>query len=248
LELNQEADLLSRGKSCFERREYKKAARIFTELLEFNPQNSEAYFCLANIFHQRGELGKAIKALNRVLEIDPSHTDASICLSVLYNDIGQYESGSKIFSEANERVMRTPTSPESGVLDSHINQKFASKHYELAELYMTYNRFDEALFEYNKACGLDPDNLEVRLKVAKVYAKKGFFAKAFEELRKMKSEHPHYLDARVALGILHFGNNDVLEAQDEWRKILTIDPSNADAKMYLNLSQAAASETRLSIS
>jgi tetratricopeptide (TPR) repeat protein len=247
LELNQEADLLNRGRNYFERHEYTKATRIFSELLEINVDSGEAYFYLGNIFHQQGELGKAIKAFNRVLEIDPNHTDASICLSVLYNDIGHYESGKRVFSEANDRIMRTPTSPEAGVLDSHINQKFANKHFELAELYMTYNRFDEALFEYNKACGLDPENLEIRVKVAKVYAKKGFFSKAFDELRKVKNEYPNYLAARVALGILHFGNDDIIEAQEEWRKVLTIDPAHSDAKMYLNLAQSAASETRLTI-
>ena len=67
----------------------------------------------------------------------------------------------------------------SGLLeDKHINKKFASKHYELADLYLSYNRYDEALFEFNKVVGLDPENLEARIKISKVYAKKGFVVTA----------------------------------------------------------------------
>ncbi|EQC52085.1 lipopolysaccharide assembly protein LapB, partial [Bacteriovorax sp. DB6_IX] len=63
----------------------------------------------------------------------------------------------------------------------------------MAELYFTYNRYDEALFEYNKAIKLDPANLEARIKIAKVYAKKGFVNKSLDELMRLKNESPNYL-------------------------------------------------------
>ena len=124
--------------------------------------------------------------------------------------------------------------------------KFANKHFEIAEMYFSYNRYEEALVEYNRAVLLDPTKLEVRIKIAKVYSKKGFTAKAFEELKKLKAEHPSYIPARVALGLLHYGKGNTIEAQSEWQNALSKDPHNEEIQMYLNLSKNAT-ETTLSL-
>jgi tetratricopeptide (TPR) repeat protein len=232
-------DLLNSAKDLFNKRDYQRSQALFSEVLKKDDKNSEAYFHLGNIFHLNGEIGKAIKAFDRVLTIDPCHTDAAISLSVLYNDIGQYQEAKRIFDMANERVKNKAAGSTSRVEDIHINKKFSAKHYELAEMYLSYGRFDEALFEYNKASALDPENLLARVKVAKVYAKKGFTAKAFDELRKLKNEYPNYLPCRIALGVLHYANGNIIDAQNEWKKILAQDPHNSEAAMYLNLSKAA---------
>lgn len=238
-----ETSLLNKGKELFNGGRYKEAQVLLNEVIEGNGKNIEAFFILGNIFHMKGEIGKAIKAFNRVLEIDPCHTDASISLSILYNDIGKYEEGKRIFDQTNERIKSRKS--KDSIEDNHINKKFAEKHYELAEMYMSYNRYDEALYEYNKVSALNPEHLESRIKVAKVYSKKGFTSKAFEELRKLKTENPGFIKARVALGILYYGKGKVLEAQNEWRNVLAKDPYNSEAKMYLNLSNTAT-ETSLS--
>jgi tetratricopeptide (TPR) repeat protein len=235
-----EQNLLKSGTELFNKNSLKKAFMVFEEVLQVNPNSSEAYFYMGNIFHIQGQLGKAIKAFNKVLELNPNHTDASISLSVILNDIGQYEQAQKIFEKANKKVKNET----QGVQDPHINKKFALKHFELAEMYFSYNRYEESLFEYNKAYGLDPENLEIRIKVAKVYSKKGYISKAFEELRKLKSEHPAYIPARVALGLLHYGKGNTLEAQTEWQNALGKDPHNEEIQMYLNLSKSAT-ETNL---
>lgn len=237
-----EKEMIAEGKEYFNKREYKKAHHVFSMVVEKNPKSSTSFFYLANIFNMNGEIGKAIKAFSKVLSIDPNHTDASISLSILYNDIGRYDDAKKIFNTANQRVRGNVT--DRGIEEAHINKKFSFKHYEIAEMYMLYNRFDEALFEYNKCVALDSENLEARIKIGKVYAKKGFKSKAHDELRRLKNEHPSYIPARIALGVFHYGNGNVLEAQSEWKKVISQDPQNSEAAMYLNLS-STATETKI---
>lgn len=231
-------DLLEKAKDCYNKGEYKKAASIFNEIIEVDPNSIDALFFLANIFHINGEIGKAIKAFNKVITLDATHTDAAISLSVLYNDIGHYEDAKKVFNQANERV-KTRAHGNEGIDDQHVNKKFALKHLELADLYMTYNRFDEALFEYNKVASLNTEDLEVRIKIAKVYAKKGFVSKAVDELKGLRTEQPNFVNGRIALGVLQYGNGNILEAQAEWERVLSMEPHNSEAAMYLNLSQTA---------
>jgi tetratricopeptide (TPR) repeat protein len=243
LENLRSSELLKKAKEAYQNNDLKTAVLFLNEIIEAQPEATEAYFLLANVFHLRGELGRAIKGFQRVLELDPHHTDAAISLSVIYNDIGKYEEAKQIFEKANSQVKNTQ---QSGITDPHLNKKFSLKHYELAEMYASYSRIDEALFEYNKAATLDSDNLEIRIKIAKAYTKKGFISKAFDELKKLKNEHPGYLPARIAIGLLYYGNGNVIEAQAEWQNVLSRDPQHAEAQMYLQLSRTA-SETTLKI-
>lgn len=233
-------DLLRKSKDAFQKNDLKTASLFLNEIIEHNPNATEAFFLLANVFHVRGELGKAIKAFQRVLELDPHHTDAAISLSVIYNDIGRYEEAKAIFERANSQVKSTS---QQGLADPHLNRKFSLKHYEIAEMYASYSRMEEALFEYNKAATLDPDNLEIRIKIAKAYTKKGFTSKAFEELKRLKNEHPGYMPVRIALGLLYYGNGNVIEAQAEWQNVLGREPSHPEATMYIGLSKGATETT-----
>ncbi len=236
-------DLLKKAKEAFQKNDLKTASLFLNELIEQNPNATEGFFLLANVFHVRGELGKAIKAFQRVLELDPAHTDASISLSVIFNDIGRYEEAKSIFEKANNQVKSTS---QQGLADPHLNRKFSLKHYEIAEMYASYGRMDESLFEYNKAASLDPDNLEIRIKIAKAYTKKGFTSKAFEELKRLKNEHPGYMPVRIALGLLYYGNGNIIEAQAEWQNVLSREPQHAEASMYIGLSKSAT-ETSISM-
>lgn len=230
------SDLLKKAKEAFQKNDLKTASLLLNEVIEHNPNSTEGFFYLANVFHVRGELGKAIKAFSRVLELDPNHTDAAISLSVIYNDIGKYEEAKAIFEKANSQVKNTQS---QGLSDPHLNKKFSLRHYEIAEMYASYARYDEALFEYNKAATLDPDNLEIRIKISKNYSKKGFISKALEELKRLKNEQPGYMPARIALGLLFYGNGNIIEAQAEWQNVLSREPNHAEANMYVNLSRGA---------
>lgn len=228
---------LTQVRALIKTNEFKKAEKYLSHLVTSGGEHPNVYFELGNLYHLKGEIGRAIKSFKKTLEVDPSHTDASISLSVLLNDVGQYSEARKIFEDTDRRVKQG----ESGSLieDKHINKKFSLKHFELADLYLTYNRFDEALFELKKASALDPENLEFRLKLARIYSKKGFKSKAIDELLKLKNEQPDFHPARVALGVLYFGLGNVLEAQTEWEKVLSKDPKNSDAITYLELSKNA---------
>ena len=233
--------LLKDAKALMDTRNFKKALSIYNRVLEEDAQNIEAMFSAANIFHMRGDISKAIKAFKQVLKIDPDHTDASVSLSVLYNDIGHYDEARKLFNQVNNRVKKVTN--ETSLTDEHIDKKFSLKHYETADLYLTYNRYDEALREFENAIKLDATNLEARLKIAKVYAKKGFINKAHEELTRLKNENPNYLPGRISLGVLYYGRGDVIQAQAEWQKVLSLDPINSEASMYMNLSKTASETT-----
>ena len=186
----QEKNLILKGIGFQQSLDFKRAEYCFSSVLKSKPGSVDALFNVANLYHQQGQLSRAIKSFERVLALNPMHTDAAISLSVLYNDVGQYDKARGVFEKADKRVKGTGT---NFIEDAHINKKFSQKHLELAELYLTYNRYDESLFEFKKASALNPESLEIKLKLARVYAKKGFVSKAIEELKKLKNEYPNII-------------------------------------------------------
>ncbi len=237
---NKIEDNLDKVNLLIKQKDYQTALLILEEIINADEKNAKAFFLIGNIFHLKGEVGKAIKAFNKSLELDPKNTDTAISLSVLYNDIGKYEEAQKVFEKANESVKME----NHGLKDPHINKKFSLKHLELAEMYESYTRYEEALIEYNKASALEPDNIQIKIKTSKVLAKKGLVLRAIEELKKIKREYPNNLDTRVALGLMYHSTGNIVDAQNEWQSVLLKDHSHNEAKMYLNLS-ANVEETRL---
>ncbi|MCB9094863.1 MAG: tetratricopeptide repeat protein [Halobacteriovoraceae bacterium] len=228
--------LKDRAQRCFREGKLEKALLYVDEVISQDPNDSETYFLKANVFHVQGKIGKAVKTFKQVIEMNNDHTDAMVSLSVLLNDIGRYEEAKKYFELADKKVKK---GDNGGVVDNHINKKFSAHHYEIAEMYFAYGRYDEALTEYNKASSLDPANLMIKVKIAKVYSKKGFYSKAIDEFRSIKRLDAGFLPARMALGLHYYTNGKIIEAQNEWKNILQKDPEHKEAQMYLKLSQNA---------
>ena len=213
-------------------RDFRQAEALIQEKLQAEPDSADAYYLLGVSFYFQGKLGQTVENLKRALSIDPHHTDAAICLSVLYNDIGIYDDAKKVFEQANQSVAHRRVGDSLG-----IDAKFAVKHLELADLYFRYRRYDEAIDEYARAAVLNPSVLEIRIRLAKAYAKKGFLTRAMQELQQLKREHPHFVPPRIQLGLLHYSQGNVLDAELEWEGVLDIEPANREALAYLEMAK-----------
>jgi len=194
----------------------------------------DAMHLLGTSFYLRGELLKAIECFKQILSIDPKHTDAAISLSIIYNDIGRYDDAKRIYQIANQSLQLKRQGS-----DELLDRKFALKHIELGDLYFKYHRYDDALEDYSRAARLDPNQLEIRIKLAKVYAKKGFTSRAIQELQQLCREHADFVPARIHLGLMHFSQGHVIDAELEWGKALSLDPSNPEIQTYLDMAKTA---------
>lgn len=215
------------------------SARKFTEAeaairswLQEKPVNADAHYMLGVMYHFKGNLRETVASLREALKIEPRHTDAAICLSVLLNDIGRYDEAKAVFETANQSVSNKRTGD-----DLEVDHKFAVKHLEIADLYFRYRRYDEAIEEYAKAASLDPFTLDIRIRLAKSYAKKGFMTRAIQELQQLKSENPRYLPARLQLGLFHYSQKNVLDAELEWESVLDLEPRNREALSYVEMAR-----------
>lgn len=229
-------ELLETAREHFRDGNYRIAESLLNQVLLADGKNPEVFQMLATIYYDHGKFNKAIKTFRRALEVDPTYTDAAVGLSIILNDLGKYEEGRKVFVEA-QAVLARKTSDG----DPYIQEKLASKHDELGEMYFQYKRYDEALEQYNKALGLSTRKAELKMKVVECLSKLEDTNQAFRELRLLVQEFPQFVPARLKLGLLLFNAKKVVEAVEQWENILLRDPEHPVALRYLQMAQESGS-------
>lgn len=217
-----------------QKKNFREAGELIQQALLVEPDNADFYYLRGLLNSYQGRLTQSIEDLKRSLSLDPKHTDSAVCLSIVLNDIGRYDEAKKIFEQANQSVFLKQLGD-----DVQIDRRFSVKHFELGDLYFRYRRFDEAIEEYNKAIQLDPEQVDIRIKRAKAFAKKGFITRAIQDLQQMKVERSTDLAVRIQLGLLHYSQGNALDAELEWESVLEMDPVHREAIAYLDLVKSA---------
>lgn len=213
---------------------YLVAEPILNQLILRNTRNPEVFQMLATIYYDKGQFNKAIKTFRRALEIDPTYTDASVGLSIILNDLGRYDEGKQIFEDAKALLDK-----RKGQADPWLEEKLASKHEELADLYFQYQRYTEALEQLFKALKLSTRKAELGMRIAECHVKLEDSEKAIKELKNLIRDYPQYLPARIKLGLVYYNASLIAEATEQWENVLYRDPHHGEAKKYLKMAQAA---------
>jgi tetratricopeptide (TPR) repeat protein len=230
-----QTEAFNEAKSQFLEGNYRVAEAILNRLILDGTRNPEVYQMLATIFYDKGQFNKAIKTFKRALEIDPAYTDASVGLSIILNDLGRYDEGKRVFEEARAILDRRKAQS-----DPYLNEKLASKHEELGDLYFQHQRFQEALEQFIKAKHLSTRRVELGLRLADCFYCLDKKEYALRELNQLVREFPDYLPVRNRLAQILWESDRIAEATELWESILVKDPQNLEAKK--NLERARSKE------
>jgi tetratricopeptide (TPR) repeat protein len=231
-------DMLAEAKENFISGNYKVAEPILNQLILQNSRNAEVYQMLATIFYDKGQFNKAIRTFKRALEIDPTYTDASVGLSIILNDLGRYDEGKQVFEDAQKLLDR-----KSGKMDSYVEEKLASKHEELADIYFQYKFFAESLDQLFRAQKLSTRKVEITMRIAECFVKMGDGDRAVRELKTLIREYPHFIPARLKLGVIYYNMNNLAEATEQWENILLRDPKHPEALKHLKMTNSVGMTT-----
>jgi tetratricopeptide (TPR) repeat protein len=230
------ADLFETARSFFRENLYAQAEPILHQLalsgIGRPAEQAEVWHMIAVILYDRGRFTKAIKTFRRSLEIDPTFTDASVGLSIILNDLGRYDEGKQVFQDAQNALNR-----KNFDQDSLLKERLASKHHELADMYFSHKRWDDAIDQYRQALTVLPGNTDFRLRIVDALAAKGELGQAFKEIRQVVQEQPMNHKARLKFGFMLYQSKRVADAIDQWETILLRDPENPQAKEYLRMAR-----------
>lgn len=227
-------DILSEAKEAFISGNYKIAEPILQQMVFQSSRNPEVFQMLATIYYDKGQFNKAIRTFKRALEIDPTYTDASVGLSIILNDLGRYDEGKQVFEEAKTLLDR-----RKNTADPYMDERIASKHEEVADLYVQARRHNEALEQLLKAQKLSSRKAEITLRIADCFINLGNPDHAIRELKTLLRDYPHLNSARIKLGQIYYQQQNIAEASEQWENVLLRDPKHPEALRLLNMANAA---------
>jgi tetratricopeptide (TPR) repeat protein len=135
-------------------------------------------------------------------------------------------------------------------LDPSASQVFE----ELTDLYIQTNRLHDAVAQAEDILKQDPNNLDARRMLGRVYMRmistadnrinEEYLKKAIEQLQKVTERAPKDADSWVMLGRLYGASNNSVESEKAYNKAIEADPENEDALTGLAALYAALGDSK----
>jgi tetratricopeptide (TPR) repeat protein len=224
--------LITLGREHYQAREYDRAEKFLSEVVEAHGGFADVHNMLGVIFHDAGRFSLAEEAFEKALAINPHYTEAALNLSVTYNDLGKYKEAREIYARALARSRQEP-----GKLDPFVRGKLANLHADLGAAYAGAGLHGESVREYQRALELCPTFIDLRTRLANLYRETGDLAAALAEFDVILTANPGYVPARLAKGLTFYALGRRDEAASEWRAVLAAEPEHRAAKAYLAMAQ-----------
>lgn len=170
------------------------AEELFRKSLQYNLNNNDVKFSLAEILFEKKEYDEAEKLLLSIL-------DSKICAKSYYL-VGAINFARNSLDKAISYFS----------IASNIDFKNPVYFYELATVYSLKGFLTEAEENYQKAIKLSPNNLLYNYTLAYLYYHQGEISKTKQKLSYILSINPHHIDSLVLKALMASDEDDVMTA------------------------------------
>jgi tetratricopeptide (TPR) repeat protein len=207
--------------------EYDSAIDELTKAIELTPTYPDVNNALGVAHFFGGSREMAVEYFKRACEINPKYLEARLHLAYTAIELGDTGEGISLLDDFPQFA----TGEEQGWESYRV--LMCDLHARLGELYEKRGEILEANGEYRKALKLQPQFLDVALKLARTYANLELFEDAHREFDRILIANPDYHEARMELGLLSLREGKCEEARRQWEKCLASAAHALRAKHYL---------------
>jgi len=154
--------------------DYDKAIADFTQAIQSNPQNAQAYFQRAFVYMETGEDDQALADLSQAIQINPQFANAYFRRAFVYMLKGNED----LAAADLDRTIQ-------------INPQFEKAYYRRACVKMVQGQDDMAIADLTKLIQMDPNYAQAYLRRGYAYMLKGDYGQAVAELEQFIQDHPN---------------------------------------------------------
>jgi tetratricopeptide (TPR) repeat protein len=229
LEPDNQAYYIDLGDALAEKKNYGTAIEVAKEAVKRFPSSSRIYSLKGSVELKMYLLMDALNSYSRAVELDPKNPRAALGLALTQWNMDRSEEAAKSFEEGARKFPRDAffllkyslfllyapgerdAEQEAKIKallkrSAELDGSMAETHYQLGNLAMKENKYDEALNELQIAAKLDPELSKAHLALARVYRRAGRAAEAEKETelhRKLKASEEQNADGNAAIGTRH---------------------------------------------
>jgi len=197
--------------ACKNAGQYEKAAEIYTNLSEINPENTKIY--LNNIIKMYDEANmpdKAIESTNRLIKLNPEDADALYNLGYMYIKLNKYSEGIEPFKRAIE-----------------IRPDFKYAYSNLGFCYSKLKKYKDFIAVYKKLVEIDPEDADGWLNIGIGYMYLKNFSSAAKPIEKAVELRPDHAISLYNLAVVYLNLHDNYSARKIHGKLKAVDPNLA---------------------
>lgn len=217
------------GDGLAEKKNYGTAIEVAKEAVKRFPSSSRVYSMKGSVELKMYLLTEALKSYSRAVELDPNYPRAVLGLALTQWNMDRNDDAARSFEEGLRKFPRDgffllkyalfllnapgERGPEQVARIKNLLKKseeldgsMAETHFQLGNLAMRENNFEEAMSELQTAAKLDPDLSKVHLALSRVYRRAGREQDAEAETalhRKLKEKEEQNADVNAAIGTRH---------------------------------------------
>jgi tetratricopeptide (TPR) repeat protein len=207
---------LAQGLACHQAGELTEAERLYHEVLESQPEQSEVLRLLGVLNRQQGKFSEAQSWLEKSLAVAPQNAQTHHDLGLVCFEMGRLEEAVRGYQKAIE-----------------LRPNFAEAHYNLGNTYYALKRAQEAEAHYQQAVEQQPDLAQAHYNLGLLAQESGHAEKAIGYYRQATSLDPAHLDALLNLGLALKDAGRIDEAERCLQGVLKLDPAHVKARVNL---------------
>jgi tetratricopeptide (TPR) repeat protein len=160
-----------------------EAEKIYRQVLQKQPNHSEALHLLGALVGQRGDTEAAIDLIRRSIGFKRDDAEAHRNLGVLLAKQGRFDEACASFSQA---AQLQPNDPQI--------------HHDLAKVLTIQNKWDDAIAAYRRIVQLKPDFAEAHSEIGNILVKQGRFDEAIAAYSRAIRLNPDFAMVHFGLG------------------------------------------------
>jgi len=217
------------GDGLAEKKNYATAIEVAKEAAKRFPSSSGVYSMKGSVELKMYLLTEALKSYSKAVELDPNNPRAVLGLALTFWNMGRSDEAAKVFEEGVRKfprdgfvllkyalfLLNAPGERDAEQVtriknllkkSEELDASMAETHFQLGNLAMQENKYDEALKELQIAARLEPDLSKAHLALARVYRRAGRTEEAEKETalhRKLKASEEQNADVNAAIGTRH---------------------------------------------
>lgn len=188
------------------------AIEAYSNAIDLNPHNANAYNNRGIAYAEKGKLDNAIEDYNITIQLRPDDANIDYNKRIVYTNKGDY---GLAIQEVRKMI--------------ELDLEFSRTYHNRAVAYSKKGEVELAIKDYTKAIELYPDEPNTYYDRGNTYYEKGDYDRAIEDYTEAIELNPIFYSAYINRGNVYSNKNDYDRAIKDHTKAIELNPNSANA-------------------
>ena len=184
-----------------------QAIALIAKSIVINPDYSEAYNNLGNVFKVQKKLQQALVCFEKAIKLNPDYSEAYNNLGIVFFENKQIESAILFCKKAIS-----------------LNPNYSEAYFNIGNFLKKQKLIDDAIYFYNQAISINPNYIEAIMNLANCFFEIGDYDDAITNYQKLIRINPNIPESFLNIGLIMIGKGKLESSIIYLEKSLKLNP------------------------